>query len=166
MQTLNYRKATESDLTQLQSLGLLAYGQYRPIITEENWDKWEANFNNDHTFLDLLKIATCFVCEADNELVGMAFFVPNGHPFLYFPAEWSYIRYIGVHPAFAGNGIGKQLTQLCIDAAVANGERTLALHTSEFQNAARHIYEQLGFIKQKELEPVFGKTFYIYTMEF
>lgn len=166
MQTLNYRTADESDLAQLQALGLLAYGQYKSIITQENWDKWEAAFKNDDTFLDLLKIATCFVCEVDDVIIGMAFFVPNGHPFLYFPAEWSYLRYIAVHPNYNGKGIGKKLTEHCIKAAKSKDEKTLALHTSEFQNAARHIYEQLGFIKQRELEPVFGKIFYIYTIEF
>lgn len=165
MKELNYRTATSSDLKQLQQLGLLAYGQYKSNITQENWEKWEAGFKSDENFLNLLNIATCFVCEYANEIVGMAFLIPSGNPFLYFPSEWSYIRYVGVNPAFEGYGIGKKLTQQCIDLAKNSGEKTIALHTSEFQNAARHIYESIGFIKQKELEPVFGKVFYIYTME-
>lgn len=160
-----YRTANISDLKQLQDLGLLAYEQYKSTITQENWDKWEAGFKSDENFLNLLSISTCFVCEIENKIVGMAFFIPYGNPFLYFPAEWSYIRYVGVNPAFNGNGIGKKLTQNCIDIAKETSEKTIALHTSEFQNAARHIYESLGFMKQRELEPVFGKTFYIYTIE-
>lgn len=165
MKELTYRTATKKDLKQLQQLGLLAYGQYKSTITQENWEKWEAGFRSDENFLNLLAISTCFVCECENEIVGMAFLIPSGNPFLYFPSDWSYIRYVGVNPAFEGNGIGKKLTQQCIDKARETGEKTIALHTSEFQNAARHIYENLGFIKQKELEPVFGKTFYIYTIE-
>lgn len=165
MKEFNYRNATISDLKQLQQLGLLAYGQFKSVITKENWEKWEAGFNNESNFSNLLNIATCFVCELENEIVGMAFLIPSGNPFLYFPAEWSYIRYVGVNPAYSGKGIGKKLTQQCIDKAKEIGEKTIALHTSEFQNAARHIYENLGFIKQKELEPVFGKTFYIYTIQ-
>lgn len=160
-----YRTATISDLKQLQQLGLLAYGQYKSVITEENWDKWEAGFNNESNFSNLLNIGTCFICEIENEIVGMAFLIPGGNPFLYFPAEWSYLRYVGVNPLYNGNGIGKKLTLQCIDKAKETGEKTIALHTSEFQNAARHVYESLGFIKQKELEPVFGKVFYIYTMD-
>lgn len=165
MRELKYRTATKKDLKQLQELGLLAYGQYKSTITQENWKKWETAFKSDDNFLNLLNISTCFVCEFETEIVGMAFFIPNGNPFLYFPAEWSYIRYVGVNPAFGGNGIGKKLTQLCIDKAKETGEKTIALHTSEFQNAARHVYESLGFIKQKELDPIFGKVFYIYTIE-
>lgn len=165
MNELNYRVATTADLSQLQQLGLRAYGQYKPIITPENWEKWEAGFTSDENFLGLLSISTCFVCEYEETIVGMAFFIPHGNPFLYFPSEWSYIRYVGVDPSFSGRGIGKTLTRFCIQKAKETGEQTLALHTSEFQNAARHIYESLGFIKQKELEPIFGKVFYIYTME-
>ncbi|MBI3233603.1 MAG: GNAT family N-acetyltransferase [Bacteroidetes bacterium] len=165
MKELNYRTASENDLKQLQELGLLAYGQYKSTITKENWEKWDSSFKSDENFLNLLAISTCFVCEIDNEIVGMAFFIPSGNPFLYFPAEWSYIRYVGVNPAYVGKGIGKILTQKCVDAAKNKGEKIIALHTSEFQNAARHIYEKLGFIKQKELEPVFGKIFWIYTLE-
>lgn len=165
MKELNYRTALEKDLKQLQELGLLAYGQYKTTITQENWEKWEAGFKSDENFLNLLAISTCFVCEYENEIVGMAFLVPSGNTFLYFQSDWSYIRYVGVNPAFSGNGIGKKLTQQCIDKAKETGEKTIALHTSEFQDAARHIYESLGFIKQKELEPVFGKTFYIYSID-
>lgn len=163
--TYNYRLGTTADLKQLQELGLLAFGQFKSTITQENWEKWEAGFKSDENFLNLLAISTCFVCEIDDEIVGMAFFIPSGNPFLYFPSEWSYIRYVGVNPDFEGNGIGKKLTQLCINKAKETGEKTIALHTSEFQNAARHIYESLGFIRQKELEPVFGKTFYIYSID-
>jgi len=165
MNELNYRIASEKDLKQLQQLGLLAYGQYKSIITKENWEKWQIAFNSDSNFLNLLQISTCFVCEDEDEIVGMAFFIPSGNPFVHFPIEWSYIRYVGVNPKYNSKGIGKKLTEQCIEAARHSGEKTIGLHTSEFQNAARHIYESLGFIRQKELEPVFGKVFYIYSME-
>lgn len=164
MKELTYRTATIQDLKQLQQLGLLAYGQHKATITKENWVKWEKGFNDDANFTNLLSISNCFICEVEGKIIGMAFFVPSGNPFIHFPIEWSYIRYVGVDPAFSGNGIGKKLTQQCIEAATNNGENIIGLHTSEFQNPARHIYESLGFIKQKELEPVFGKVFYIYSL--
>jgi len=43
-------------------------------------------------------------------------------------------------------------------------EAIIALHTSEFQDAARHIYEGLGFKKIRDLEPSFGKQIYLYTL--
>ena len=56
------------------------------------------------------------------------------------------------------------LTQRCIEKAKALEEKTIALHTSEFQNAARHIYESEGFKKIKEFE-LYGKKYWIYLLE-
>ena len=165
MDQLIYRTAIKSDLKQLQQLGLIAYGQFKQEITHENWVKWEQGFKTDSNFLNLLDISTCFVCELNHEIVGMAFFIPNGNPFLFFPATWSYIRYVGVNPAYGGKGIGKKLTQQCLEAAKERGERVIALHTAEFQNAARNIYEGLGFIKIKDLDLIYGKQYYLYTFE-
>ncbi|MEL6989906.1 MAG: GNAT family N-acetyltransferase, partial [Bacteroidota bacterium] len=64
-----------------------------------------------------------------------------------------------------GKGIGKMLTQQCIDYSRSNGEKVIALHTSEFMDAARNIYEKMGFKKEKELDRLFGKRYWLYLME-
>lgn len=156
------RIAGHSDLKKLQALGLVAYGQFKSILSAENWEKWEEGFNSDTNFSNLLDIGICIVCEKEKDIVGMAFLIPAGNPFLYFKEEWSYIRYVAVHPQHEGKGIGKMLTQLCIDEAALREESVIALHTSEFQDAARHIYEGLGFEKQKEFT-VFDRKYWIYT---
>jgi len=95
----------------------------------------------------------------------MAFLISSGNPTDFFQKDWSYLRMVGVHTQHGGKKIGTKLTQMCIDAAKADGEKTIALHTSEFMDAARHIYESFGFTKLKELEPMFGKKYWIYTLE-
>ena len=95
----------------------------------------------------------------------MAFLIPSGNPTDIFQADWSYVRMVGVHHSYGGQGIGRQLMQLCIDQAKATHETTLALHTSEFMDAARHLYEQLGFTQLKELEPRYGKRYWLYLLE-
>lgn len=165
MNELNYRTASQADIKQLQQLRLLAYGQFKSVITKENWEKWELSLNSETNILNLLDIATCFVSELESEIVGMAFFIPHGNPTNYFQSDDSYIRLVGVHPKFEGKGIGRKLTQQCIDFAKESGEEIIALHTSEFQNAARHIYESLGFVKQKNLDLIFGKQYYLYTLK-
>jgi len=164
MNNYQYRTATHDDIEQLRQLSLLAYGQFQSILGNENWEMMKAN-KNDSTFLNLLKIAKCFVCEYENEIIGMAFLIPRGNPSSIFKKEWCYIRLVGVHPRYEGKGIGRKLTQMCIDIAKALGEETIALHTSEFQNAARHIYESMGFVKLKDLDPIFGKQYYLYTLQ-
>ena len=93
----------------------------------------------------------------------MAFLFPSGKPSDLFELEWSYIRMLGVDPDFKGKGIGRKLTELCLDRARKNGERTIALHTSEIMHAAQHIYESFGFRKHHEISPRLGLRYWIYT---
>lgn len=46
-----------------------------------------------------------------------------------------------------------------------SNERTIALHTSEFMDAARHIYESVGFVKVKEIPARYGKKYWLYLLE-
>lgn len=63
--------------------------------------------------------------------------MPSDNPTEIFDADWSYIRMVGVLPDYQGKGIAKQLTQFCIEYAKQSKEKVIALHTSEFMNAAR-----------------------------
>jgi len=54
---------------------------------------------------------------------------------------------------------------MCIDRAKKNNEKVIALHTSEFMDAARHIYEGLGFKQVKELQSRYSKRYWLYTLE-
>lgn len=53
---------------------------------------------------------------------------------------------------------------MCVEKASKTGEKNIALHTSQLQNAARYIYERLGFEKQKEFES-FGKKYWVFTLD-
>jgi GNAT superfamily N-acetyltransferase len=160
-----FRKGNSGDINQIKDLTILAYLQFRNVISKENFEAFEENLRNENTYTELLKKASCFVCEYEGNIVGTAFLIPHGNPYKWFESDWAYIRLVGVHPGLQGNGIGKRLTQMCIEEARVLGEKTIALHTSEFQNAARHIYEGLGFVKLKTLDLMFGKQYYLYTLK-
>ncbi|MBK9727035.1 MAG: GNAT family N-acetyltransferase [Saprospiraceae bacterium] len=158
-----FRKGNIADLEQIKSITWMAYSQFKNIFSEENFQGWNEILNKDETYLNLFETAVCFVCEKENKIIGSAFLVPHGNPFKWFEADWSYIRLVAVHTEYEGNGIGKKLTQMCIDKAKEMDEKIIALHTSEFQNAARHIYESMGFEKQKEFE-LYEKKYWIYLL--
>ena len=160
-----FRNATEDDTEQLRQLGLNSYGQFESILTEENWTRLKTNLLAENLYSDLLKKGVCFVCVTAEAVIGMAFLIPNGNPTEIFPAEYCYLRMVGVHTGFSGKGIGRKLTQLCIDHAKASGEQRMALHTAEFMDSARHIYESVGFIKTRELKQMLGKKYWFYTLE-
>ena len=161
---INFRSDTSQDKDKLQQLGLSSYTQFKTVLTEENWNKMHGFLTAESSYTDLLDRSKCFVCESGDDLIGMAYLVPSGNPTEIFQGEWSYIRMVGVDPAFSGNGIGKKLVQMCLNHAKETNEKVVALHTSEFMNSARYIYENLGFNQIKELEQLFGKKYWLYLL--
>jgi ribosomal protein S18 acetylase RimI-like enzyme len=162
---MRYRIAKLQDKAKLKDLGLNSYGQFKNILTEENWSKLNSFLTNENSYSDLLSYSKCFVCETNDKIIGMAYIIPKGNPTEIFQTDWSYIRMVGVNTEFEGKGIGKKLIQMCIDYAKETNENIIALHTSEFMNAARHIYENIGFKQIKELEPRLGKKYWLYILD-
>jgi ribosomal protein S18 acetylase RimI-like enzyme len=163
--TLHYRAASNNDLKDLKLLALTSWAQFQPVLTADNWEKLSTTLNNDNTYTELLNNSQSIICTTDNDkIIGMAFWVSSGHPTDIFEKDWCYIRFLTVDPNFGGQGIGRQLTLQCIELAKKNGETTIALHTSEMMNKARHIYEDLGFTILKEIGQRFGKRYWLYTL--
>ncbi|GAB3166699.1 GNAT family N-acetyltransferase [Telluribacter humicola] len=162
---MNFRQGSYGDVEQLRLLGLASWKQFQSDLTPDNWQKLFNNLNHTEMYAELLTQSHCIVCEnAVGAIIGMAFLVPRGNPTDIFQADWSYLRYVTVHPDFSGLGIGRQLTEKCIEIAKRNKEHTVALHTSEMMHKARHIYESLGFTILREIEPRQGKKYWLYTL--
>jgi len=81
-----------------------------------------------------------------------------------YPDNWAYIRRLGVDPAFRGMGVARRLMEMCIERARINGEKMLGLHTSTMMPEARRLYDKLGFSLIRELEPLFGQQYWLYSM--
>ena len=162
---ISYRIGTINDFDQLQELSIIANGQFQSALTPDNWEIFNGNLQDKQKFIELLKIANCFVCIENDKIIGVAYLIPSGNPTDLFKSDWSYIRKVAVNPKNRGQAIAKSLTQMCIDFAKQNNEKTIALHTSEFMDAARHIYESIGFKVLKEISPIFGKKYWLYTLD-
>ena len=161
---LKYRIASISDFEQLKSLGIESYSEFSEVLTNTNWDKMNSFLKSNENLTILIDQSTVFVCEYKSDIVGMIYLVPKGNPTELFQENWSYIRFLGVNTEFRGKGIGKKLTDLCLEYAKENKEKHIALHTSEFMDPARAIYENIGFRKTKEIEYL-GKKYWIYLFD-
>jgi ribosomal protein S18 acetylase RimI-like enzyme len=77
------------------------------------------------------------------------------------------IRMLAVDPARQGRGIGRALTEWCVERARAAGRVRLVLHTGEFMPAAVHLYERMGFERVPELDfsPAPGIALIAYAFE-
>ncbi len=72
------------------------------------------------------------------------------------------IRLLAVSADIRGAGVGKALTQACIDLARQSGNNQVILHTTEVMQVAWGMYQRLGFKRSLDLDfkqgelPVYG----------
>jgi len=120
--------------------------------------------DDEKALTDLIAESQVFVCENENEILGMIYFVPNGHSNAMYEKQWSIIRYLGVHPDHRGKGIGRILTEMCVNTARESKEKFVVLHTSEFMYSARKMYEEIGFEKKEQFVH-YGKKYWTYLLQ-
>lgn len=163
---MKIRQGNLQDLKQIKELAIKEWTQFKNVLTPENWEKLYHSLTNDKTYPDLLKQSDSFVYENDkNEIIAFAFLVPSGNPTDIYNNQQSYIRFVTASQNYSGQKIGQTLTKKCVQKAKENGEKHVALHTSEMMNTARYVYEKLGFKIVKELELRLGKKYWLYELE-
>lgn len=162
---LTFRTATSFDKPQLIELGLLAYGQFKEQLGPENWEEMRQSIANEANWYWMFAKSIPIVAVDGDRTAGMAFLFLSGNPWQVYPANWSYIRFVGVHPDYEGQGIGTKLTAWCIEKAREEGEKTIALHTSELMLGAQHIYKKLGFKQIEQLPDRFGISYWLFRLD-
>jgi len=162
---MKIRNGNINDLTPVKQLGQNTWKQFQKDLTKKNWEKLSSLLSNESLYNNLLINSKSFVCENEKgEIIGMSFLVSSGNPTDIYNEEQCYIRFVTVSEKYKGLKIGQKLTEECIEFAKNSGEKKIALHTSIFMNKARHIYEKLGFEIIKEIEPRYGKKYWLYEM--
>jgi ribosomal protein S18 acetylase RimI-like enzyme len=95
--------------------------------------------------------AELMVAEVDGAVVGTVTYVGAGTPWAEVSEEGeSELRMLAVAPAGRGHGIGRALTQWCIDRATADACTALVLSSRVEMHAAHRLYERLGFVRTPE----------------
>lgn len=158
----DYQVNADIDIDALQQLAYKAYAVYEQVLDAHHWETLKANLNNLVSLRELRNKSTLLSCTLDGKLVGAAYLVPSGNPTPVYGNHQCYIRVLGVDPEYSGHGIARMLTEMSITQARHNGETEIGLHTSEFMDAARYLYENIGFKKVREIDPVFGKRYWLY----
>lgn len=61
-------------------------------------------------------------------------------------------RLLAVNPNTRGKGIGKRLSQVCIDIAKSEQQEQLLIHSTKAMQIAWSMYEKLGFKRSEDLD--------------
>ncbi len=95
------------------------------------------------------RAASCRVLVAvsgDGRVLGGATYVPGPGPYAESErGDEAGIRMLAVAPAAQGRGIGRALTEACMDLARSAGRRRIVLLTLDSMTPAQRLYEGLGF---------------------
>jgi ribosomal protein S18 acetylase RimI-like enzyme len=149
-QDIEIRKARADELQEVENLVKEAYREFQPLMPEAAWEKWMANISAALRAPGGLVL----VVEREARIEGAVTFYADasqahqGH----WPPGAGAIRMLAVRPASRGLGYGVQLTKACLDRARELGIGTIFLYTGTFMEAARHIYEKLGFKRAPEFD--------------
>jgi ribosomal protein S18 acetylase RimI-like enzyme len=143
------RKATPLDYTAINKLCVEAYLEFEPVVGSVNWQLMRDVLSRAS---DLSGIGELIVAEDSEILLGVIAYIPPGNSDgITIPAQWASIRMLAVPPLYRGRGIGRKLTQECIDRARRDSADAIGLTTGEMMQIAQPMYERMGFKKAADL---------------
>jgi GNAT superfamily N-acetyltransferase len=158
LSTATLRDFCEVDSREIDRLAVRAFHEYSSC-----YDDWPAMVAAYERMSDLAKTGEIVVAETSGNIVGAVAYIP-AHRVKprYFETAWPVIRSLVVDPNNRGGGIGRALTQECIDRAIRDKSRVIALHTSAIMTVALPLYLRMGFEWHHDAPPVYGVPYAVY----
>jgi GNAT superfamily N-acetyltransferase len=145
---IKLRDTRPDELEEVSQLLVASYQQYQKSMSPERWD-W---YRND--MMDVrgrMMDSNLIVAEVENRIVGTVTLYSQGSN-QGWPKGWASVRLLAVHPDYRGHGIGHALMEECIRRCRRLGIKTIGLHTTDFMEVARAMYERMGFKRVPEFD--------------
>src|SRR5687767_12170290 len=144
------RHAAPDEILEIEAVCVAAYAEYR---SEVPLSIFEGYVDDLHRLSDHWHEAEVLVAEVGGQIAGsVLFYADASTEGLGLPQGWCGFRKLAVHPRRRGRGLGRSLTQACIDSACRQHAATIGIHTASFMQAARRVYEQMGFRRCAEFD--------------
>jgi predicted N-acetyltransferase YhbS len=144
------RHAAPDEISKIEAVCVAAYSEYR---SEVPLSVFESYIDDLQRLSDHWHEAEVLVAEVGGRIAGsVQFYADASTEGLGLPQGWSGFRRLAVHPRQRGRGLGRSLTQACIDSARRRHAPTVGIHTASFMRAARRIYERMGFRRCVEFD--------------
>jgi ribosomal protein S18 acetylase RimI-like enzyme len=158
--TVLIREFRSDDAAAVNRVALAAWDQYRGLFS--NWARSEAIFANAASLADKAEL---LVAEKNGSIVGCVVYVSPGREREdIYDSSWSIIRALSVDPGARGQGIGRRLSEACIDRARRDGAKVVGLHTSPVMTVALSLYLRLGFVHYRDIPDRNGLPYAVYTL--
>jgi GNAT superfamily N-acetyltransferase len=155
------RAANREERDAIIRLMFVAYEEFEPFLTPENWALMMTNISR---VVQEAREGDLLVAEIGGGIGGSVTYYPPGpKDYTRVPPEWAVIRILAVHPAWRRRGVARMLTDECLRRAREDQAPFVGLHTSELMHAARTMYEQFGFRRQRDFTHL-GVGFTIYAL--
>ena len=148
------REASAEDKARALELTLESYIQYEEMMEPRDWKAYE-----HHIRATLTDTGSALHLIVENELgalIGSVLLYPAGEVDYKTPGAqagaFPEIRLLAVPPAARGQGVGQTLMDACLEQARSEGAEQIGLHTMAPMEAARRMYERMGFRPLPELD--------------
>jgi ribosomal protein S18 acetylase RimI-like enzyme len=157
---VSIRNFTTTDQDAVNRVACAAWEQY--ALSFQGWDRLAAFLANTAS---LASDAELIVAERGGLVVGVVGYVGPLRPReTIFPPDWAIIRMLSVMPAERGRGIGRLLTNACIERARRDGVTIIGLHTSPVMRSALDLYLSMGFTFQEAIPDRLGVPYAVYAL--
>jgi ribosomal protein S18 acetylase RimI-like enzyme len=156
------RDFSASDADAVNAVALAAFAQYEGVYSD-----WHSLVRGVASTADLARHAEIIVAEDGGRLIGaVAYCPPGSEPRAeFFEPDWPIIRMLVVAPDARGKGVGRRLTEACIERARRDGAQSISLHTSPAMAAALALYQRIGFRRVRALPDRFGVPYGLYRLD-
>jgi ribosomal protein S18 acetylase RimI-like enzyme len=153
------RNYSKNDESQVNALAVSAFMQYSSV-----YDDWDGFCEKIGSMSKLSENSELIVVEVNSKIVGAVVYIaPNESKALFFKSEWAIIRVLVVSPDSRGMGIGRALTDECINRAQRDNAEVIALHTSEIMEVALSMYKKMGFRFYEQAPLIHNVKYGVYT---
>jgi ribosomal protein S18 acetylase RimI-like enzyme len=158
MSSTALREFCEADAGEINRLAIRAFQEY-----SGSYSDWPALAAAYERMSDLAKTGEIVIAETSRSIVGAVAYIPPHHAKApYFDQAWAVIRSLVVDPNSRGVGIGRALTQECINRAKRDKSPVIALHTSAIMTVALPMYLRMGFEWHHDAPAVYGVPYAVY----
>ena len=168
---LEIRRSLTSERAEALDITLSAYTEYARAMRPEYWDSYRQHIVDTLTDFGA---AQQLVAIANGAPVGTTLYCPPGSAFaddaenVAASPDCPEVRLLAVAPAGRGQGVAHAIMEFCIERARNDNAPGLVLHTMTIMEAARSLYDSMGFVRAPELDFQPAKEWFVegYRLDF